>query len=93
VCTNHITEAGRKWDRDRIIIILQWMNGYGIPHPLSSTLQITCRPTPAHGISMMRWSRGMLMEEWAMTGTPWPPYPPVPTLIYTLATTQTEIAN
>lgn len=61
--------------------------------PAFSTSEITCRPTPAHGISMMRWSRGMLMEEWAMTGTPWPPYPPVPALIYTLATTQTEIAN
>jgi hypothetical protein len=36
VCTNHITEAERKWERDRITIILQWMNGYGIPHPLSA---------------------------------------------------------
>lgn len=61
--------------------------------PAFSTSEITYRPNPAHGISMMRWSRGMLMEEWAMTGTPWPPYPPVPALIYTLATTQTEIAN
>jgi len=93
VCTNHITETEWKWERDRIIIILQWMNGYGIPHPLSARHKLRVGLPQHTALAWWGGPEGCWWRNGRWQELPGPPYPPVPALIYTLATTKTEIAN
>jgi hypothetical protein len=93
VCTNHITKAEGDCKGESIIIVLQWMNGLGIPRWVSTHQKL--RVTLQAALTWWGGPRGSWQRNgWRQQPShPHAPPSPFPALIYILATTQTKITG